>query len=81
MIIHVTQEHIDKGERGSCLCCPVALSIEEAGFYAVEAYETIIIVGRSHERKQVHPPPSVGNFIRRFDNHKPVKPFAFEVDL
>lgn len=81
MTIHVTQEHIDKGERKACCGCPVVLAIREAtseprwrvpAHYA--AYLGNMVIGL---------PDSVSDFIETFDASGPsaVSPFSFELPI
>lgn len=73
MRITVTQELIDKGTRGSCCRCPVALAI--AAQTGVPAFVTakIIVCGES----EWETPATVRDFIANFDGKNKPNPFQF----
>jgi hypothetical protein len=76
MLINVTQEHIDKGKRGSVIFCPVARAVREVfGDGVVASGAGILIKGYHH-----HVPHIVQEFMQNFDTTKPVKPFSFELE-
>lgn len=77
MKIKVTQDHIDHGLRGSCMQCPVALALRDAGFLAPFAGVENIHV----QRKFVTTPDTVQEFMKLFDNGLPCEPFTFEIGL
>ena len=46
MVLELKQEHIDRGIRGSCDCCPVALAFKELGYSEVQvSYITVRLDG------------------------------------
>lgn len=84
MTISITQKHIDEGGREHCGNSPIARAIKEAtksnevfvGHYGI-GYE------REHGYfKHVMPktPPTVREFMDRFDEGLPVEPFTFELE-
>lgn len=80
MKIHVTQEDIDRGIALSCLACPVARAVQRyVGTSQVEAYGFGILAFDDdyHQVAKYHTPRSVMQFMRRFDAHGSVRPFAF----
>lgn len=79
MIIRVTQEHINKGVRGSCRNCPVALAMEDAGIYkprvGIDLSGTI-----NDEKYRWFLPKEVARFMHEFDNLTMNEaPFEFEI--
>lgn len=81
MTINVTQEHISKGKRYAWEC-PIALALKDAicrwcgpnvGTNYIGFYD------KSEIRHIVETPVAAQEFIRKFDNGKPVKPFSFEI--
>lgn len=78
MIVKVTQEHIDKGRKSSCVSCPVALAFEEAGKLAFVGVEAVRPLGGFIEARL---PVEATRFIRAFDRDEQVTPFEFEVEL
>lgn len=84
MEITVTQDHIDRGARGSCTSDPVALSLLNAGF--IRPYvgvNEIRVNGRDgvYYDDFAETPEAVLNFLRAHDNGDYAQPFTFEVDL
>lgn len=75
MLIKVTQEHIDKGERGSSCNCPIAMAIGELTLSPVSVGGAVVCT-----RLVNYPlPVSARLFICEFDNGGHVKPFEFEL--
>ena len=72
MKVKVTQEHINKGLKGSSCYCPIALAI---GPNCVVQYSHITI-----GNKEYRTPQAVFEFLHAFDNGLPVKPFEFELN-
>lgn len=77
MKIQVTQEDIDKGERGKACRCPVALAVKRET-------KTLAIVDRDCiycelGYKRFANPLNVTKFIDDFDKALPVEPFEFEL--
>ena len=80
MKISVKAKHIKAGKVGRTTCCPIALALRERGFVCAVSRSKIIVKGTGP--KGIHDSPcSVDKFIARFDTHRPVKPFTFEIDL
>ena len=79
MRIEVTQEDIEKGEPCDVCACPIALAIQrKLGRGGCEINFSTIDLGPG---QVVATPYSARQFIRAFDDHLPVKPFSFELDL
>ena len=81
MLIQVTQEDIDEGERGHCYYCPVALAIGRT-----LNRRNFIYVGGQGIRDVAKwvietLPPGVLDFVCKFDNGEPVSPFSFELEI
>lgn len=82
MIIKVAKEHIDKGMRGDCELCPVALAIKtfvKVDKISVGSLDIRILQGNNS--RIITTPDSVVNFIKQFDNPFYVihTPFEFEL--
>jgi hypothetical protein len=80
MKIEVTEEHIQRGQRGHACKCPVALAATEAfGRQVYVHFDTIQIpdmddlIFIASER--------IRQFTRDYDLSRPVTPFSFEVDM
>ncbi len=75
--IKVTQEHIDWGTRGCPEWCPVAQALDQhfksRSFVSPDGFR----VGKTNYTS----PESVYTFVKRFDNHLPVKPFGFYLEI
>lgn len=76
MIIYVTAKDIEHGSCGSIYSCPVAKAVDRRfPTKVVRVGGGRIIVGI----KRYKMPMKVIEFVRDFDNHKPVKPMRFEL--
>jgi hypothetical protein len=82
MLIHVTQDHIDHGSKGSCTADPVCLALEDSGFYAAWVSPSFIQTkGKKGDLYRAHPvPDEVLEFMKQFDNDQMVYPFEFELE-
>jgi len=85
MKIQVTQEHIDRGKRGSCGSCPIALA-GKAAFpdYQIEVGLTSM---QFHDKLTfehlfgIYLPEKASKFIDDFDAERRVTPFEFDLDM
>ena len=82
MIIYVAQTHIDHGVKGSRTHDPIALALEDAGFYeAWVSPDKIEVRGAAKEPMiRYRVPVEVEEFMIQFDNDEPVEPFEFELE-
>jgi hypothetical protein len=78
--INVTQDHIDKGDPGNCMGCPIFLALVDCG------YRYVVVTDR-HVRLDgavaVLPDEAV-EFVNKFDfscQSDPVEPFSFDLEL
>lgn len=76
MLIKVTQDHIDRGEKDNCLGCPVALALAEAIGEEINV-QTDEFEGP--DSGTIDLPDSVKLFVDSFDEGLPVHPFEFEL--
>lgn len=74
----VTQEHINRGVRGSVCNCPIALALREAGILAEVRNRGYINAGKVNGVVD----PVAQSFIISFDTYGPgmVQPFELKVD-
>lgn len=85
MIIQVTQQNIDSGQRLAACSCPVALAIlRDLPQYGVGVSSTgITLVRLPIEAKHPHTtlvtPRDVIAFVKAFDRGADVSPFKFEL--
>ena len=94
--VHLTQEHISRGQSSDCNKCPVALAINEVlatGFYAAVGGDTIRIfsttllrkadspTGHTYLVKEFFAPLEVSTFVDLFDTTEEAKPMSFELEL
>lgn len=83
MIIHVTQEHINKGGHTST-SCPVYYALQDKGVRLAvggNVFSDLSPVGLPHKISAIQMPKSVVKFVNDFDNHKLVKPFNFRIKM
>lgn len=83
MLIHVTQDHINRGQRGSCSSDPVALALLDAGFIRPWVSPTGIRTdgfNGGFMREDWTMPEEVVEFIKNFDNFGFVDPFDFPLE-
>lgn len=76
MRIDVTQDDIDAGIRIDCTHCPIALAVRRLIPYANVGCYTVYA---DEMPDYVLPQPAI-DFIRAFDNKRPVKPFSFDME-
>lgn len=82
-IIAVTRKHINKGDRGECTSCPVALALldafPEAKRVSVDQ-DDLVVTYPNGSAKSYCVPRSVSRFINKFDNQGRVaQPFRFKL--
>lgn len=81
--IHITQEDIDKGERGSCVMCPLARALRRCLKPKSPRSFPGVLVGAPRPGYigtwggPFKMPEKVAQFVRDFDAGKPVEPFSF----
>lgn len=77
--IQVTADHIARGIRKMCTCCPVALALRDAGYPHAEAGVDDLYLSR--ELGAIPIPPECANFIPAFDEGCPdLQPFSFQIE-
>lgn len=77
-LIEVTERDILEGGRGNRICCPVALAVRRSlgrvyvsvGLHVVQVNECLFDL-----------PALVSVWIGRYDDHLPVVPMSFELDM
>jgi hypothetical protein len=78
IIIKVTQEHIDKGERESPWCCPVALACQDAGLIEATVDSIGIAWSASEDYLDMRPLPNhVADKVHNYDKTGIMFPFEF----
>ena len=79
MIIAVTAEDIQNGERCNPQTCPIALAIKRAtGKQVIVGYDYVVMEGFG---KEILMPRKARDFRERFDNIREGEPFSFEIHL
>ena len=90
MKIQVTKEDIEKGERGSCEWCPVALAIQRTYDLKNGKDKMVVVDGdgvgiwdRNNGEQHYQLPQIARDFIHDFDNDRKVAeglgPFSFKI--
>lgn len=79
--IQVTQEDIERGLRGDCAFCPIALSMRRSTgeFWAVTGRAATPYAG--HWTDSVTLPQECEGFISAFDKGYVVSPFSFSIEV
>lgn len=82
MLISVTQTHINHGAKGIPTSDPVALALEDSGFYAAWVSPSRLRTKSSKYDtwKDYEIPDEVLRFITDFDQDRLVEPFEFELE-
>lgn len=73
--VSVTQEHIRKGSRHDCSSCPIALALKDM-FPGRHVFVDIISMRVGRHNSYGHC-DLTHEFMKDFDNGKPVEPFDF----
>jgi hypothetical protein len=91
MTIHVTQDHIDRGERGCNIHCALGLAIDEqcpgANFRAIEDGRVYFGLGCTSQLKTVQLPGWLRQWYTHFDNwtetdpEPDVAPIEFDLEI
>lgn len=82
MKIIVTEEHIERGERGSRKCCAIALAAAEAECEDVTVGLNSMGFSKDGKRYSAYLPYNAREFVRNFDNNIHVlcvEPFEFDL--
>lgn len=82
--IHITQDNIDHGLRGSSTQDPVALALRDAGF--IRPFVGIYEIRLKSDRRvgghiTVPLPLAIQDFIAMFDQGEKVEPLTVKIDL
>ena len=81
----VTQEHIEQGTPGVCHACPVALALEERGWFArVDGYVVQLFGPEGKGYAEYRPSPRLTRFVFTFDGNldpdAKVEPSTFVIE-
>lgn len=79
--ITVTEEHIKKGKRQSCIECPIALAINDAAVFSTRAVVKHVSVREDNSLLTIPLPRKATSFIYHFDAAEPVEPFSFHLNI
>lgn len=82
--IEITQERIDIGVRADCCDCPITLSVRVHVKPNIEVWScpTDVTFFRKDLFVGISPLPEVASqFMRDFDDERPVSPFSFPLDF
>ncbi len=81
MKIQVTKECIEKGQRKSKSCCPIALALKEAGYRLplVGSRVATFRIAGTELRQRVFLPAGARDFVEAFDSGLDVEPTVFEL--
>jgi hypothetical protein len=77
--VEVTAADIAAGVRRFCSYCPVSLAVRRATGWLVQVDDDEVHLRVGDLTSRVKLPPEAVRFVWRFDEGKPVKPFAFEI--
>ena len=80
MKVNVTQEHIQRGKKGSCFYCPVAQALrDKAGKDTALFSVSVGSDGIGYLDKSYVTPAPVRRRINYYDRTGKMKPFSFEL--
>lgn len=79
MRIHVTQEDIDKGERGVASECAIARALKRQIPFAVDV--AVLPTSININETSYLMPKKAITFVKRFDSYLSVKPFSFDLPV
>jgi hypothetical protein len=74
--ISVTAKDIAAGARNDCTACPIALAMRRAGLSEPWARPGNLFWERD---RSAETPDVAADFMKRFDDGEPVKPFRFTI--
>ena len=78
MIVKVTREHIENGQKNDCRYCPIGLALKDAGINTMTKERWV-----QNENGWIDTSATLSHrletFASNFDNGKPVHPFSFRV--
>lgn len=89
LILEVTQEDIDKGKRGNCCLCPIALALMrkfnldtsedslDSASVGLTMASIFPVMDKERKPQYFYMPDEASEFIKNFDSKVPVKPFSF----
>ena len=80
--IKVEKKHIQDGKRGSPAYCPIALAIEDAGYWhpVVDKEVAEFVDSEKEWTWEFDLPTEARSFIMKYDAGREVRPFEFEVE-
>jgi len=84
MLVQVTQDHIQRGKRGSTSGCPIALALCDMGHECVHTTYTYSSMQKSSidvNRRYYKMPRIASEFVCAFDRGDPVQPMKFILDV
>ncbi len=76
ILLNVTQRHIDIGTRASNTTCPVALALKQKRSRRADLVNVDPDSIRIGNEKVILSSKDIKQFIKDFDNKRPVKPFT-----
>ena len=80
LLINVTQDHINKGSRGQCRNCPIALALLDNGFENVAVFEGVIdTYHKEYGYWYYYIPPELQEIINNYDKTGKMDPLEFEL--
>jgi len=79
--VSVTEEDIRNGFTNNCRYCPIANALRRMGYDPRVDGLDIVLIGEGSKDVCVSTPDVANEFIKRFDDMEPVKPFTFELEI
>jgi len=84
--VKVTQDHIDRGRKGECRLCPIALALSEKGYQDVVVgvpcgTEITVTLSNDGKFQSYILPQKASYWIEDFDRDKVQLPIEFDMTL
>lgn len=81
LTVSVTAEHIKNGVAGSCMRCPIALSMNSERRTIYRVHKDRVCFYSNDKQNILTLPKEAAEFVNSFDELLPVSPFTFTLEI